>query len=332
VVPAGYSLGVATTDNATSDRRAEVQTPGTPVDLESRGWKAIIRPTLTRCQGDRVTMMAGSIAYHGFLALFPTVIALIGITQLVGLGGPAVASLVRGIGKALPPGASDVLTTAVKAAQQRTSGALTVTILAVLVAVWSASGGMAVVQSGLNIAYDVAEDRRFVKQRAIGLLLLLVTIVLGGSASALVVFAKPLGGAIASTMSISDATFNVPWTVLRWVVTIILIITLFAFLYAFATNRNPPHWAWFSPGGVIGAIVWLSASFALSFYVSELGSYGKTYGALAGVAVLLLWFYLTALAVLLGAEFNASIERQAAVEGVPTGAEPPQSAPSPTAQ
>lgn len=321
---------MARIDEATSNPAGEEETPGTPVDLESKGWKAIVQPTLTRCQGDRVTMMAGSIAYHGFLALFPTVIALIGITQLVGLGGPAVASLVRGIGKALPSGASDVLTTAVKAAQQRTSGALTVTILAVVVALWSASGGMAVVQSGLNIAYDVAEDRRFVKQRVVGLMLLLVTIVLGGAASALVVFAKPLGGAIASSMSISDGAFIVPWTILRWLVTVVLIITLFAFLYAFATNRNPPHWAWFSPGGVVGAVVWLSASFALSFYVSELGSYGKTYGALAGVAVLLFWFYLTALAVLLGAELNASIERQAAVEGVATGAEPPPSVPTPT--
>ena len=218
-------------------------------------------------------------------------IALIGITQLAGLGGPAVGTLVRGIGKALPPGASDVLTTAVKAAQQRTIGALTVTIVAVVIALWSASGGMAVVQSGLNIAYDVDEDRRFVKQRAVGLMLLLVTVILGGAASALVVFAKPLGGAIASSVLVSDATFNVPWTVLRWIVTVILIVTLFAFLYAFATNRNPPCWAWFSPGGVVGAVVWLSASFALSFYVSELGTYGRTYGALAGVAVLLLWFY-----------------------------------------
>jgi membrane protein len=318
---------VALTEQPAGDRVLEQDAHGTPVDLESRGWKAIAKPTLARCKGDRITMMASSIAYHGFLALFPTVIALIGITQLVGLGGPGVATLVRGIGKALPPGASDVLTTAVKAAQERTSGALTVTIIAVVVALVSASAGMAVVQMGLDVAYDVAADRRLVTTRVIGLLLLLVTVVLGGAASALVVFAKPLGGTIASTMSLSAATFNWPWTILRWVVTVILIMTLFALLYRFGVNRQPPHWSWISPGGVVGTIAWLAASFALSFYVSELGSYGRTYGALAGVAVLLLWFFLTALAVLLGAELNASIERQAAVEGVATGTDPPRSAP-----
>ncbi len=254
-------------------------------------------------------MVAGSLAYHAFLAVFPVLIALIGVSQMVGLGRPELRSLVRGIGRALPEGAASVLGAALTAAQERTAGALTLTIVAVVVALWSASGGMVTVEVGLDMAYEVPAERRFLAKRLVGLAMLGVLVVLGGLASALVVFGQAVGRALAGALALDGPAFADLWTALRWAAAIVVVNLLFALFYQLAPNRPPPPWRWFSPGGLVGAAIWLLASLGLSLYVSALGSYARTYGALAGVAVLLLWFYLSSLALLLGAEVNSEVER-----------------------
>ena len=270
-------------------------------------------------------MIAGSLAYHAFMSLFPTIIALIGASQLVGLAEPQVRSLVKGIGRALPQGASAVLSTAVTAAQHRTGGALAVTVVAVLIALWSASGGMANVEIGLDVAYEVPAERRFVAKRLVGMAMLGILVLLGGLASALIVFGQPVGNSIASALSVKGPVFDALLTAGRWVVAVLVISVLFAVFYRVAPNRQAPSWRWFSPGGLVGSAIWLLASLGLSFYVSALGSYAKTYGALAGVAVFLLWFYLSGLALLLGAEVNCEVEREAVASGSTSG---PSTAPA----
>lgn len=275
-----------------------------------------------KAKADRVPMMAGSLAYHTFLALFPAVIALIGITQLVGVSSSFVTKLVNGIGKALPPGASTVLTQALEAAHKRTSGALVATIVAIAVSLWSASSAMAVLQTGMNVAYEVPAERKFVAKRLMAIVLLVVFGLLGGLAAVLIVFASPLGGLLQHHVGVSSTLFNPLWIVVRWVLTVAVLLVLMASLYYLAPNRRSPGWKWLSVGGVFATVAWLAASLALSFYVSSFGSYGRTYGALAGVAILLLWLYVTSYVVLFGAQINAELEREVALEEE-TGSVPP---------
>jgi membrane protein len=247
------------------------------------------------------------VAYHAFLSLFPAIIALIGITQLVGISSSAVTTLVGGIGKALPAGASTVLTDALQAAHHRTQGALVATILAIVLALWSSSSAMSILQSGLDAAYEVP-DRKFLAKRLVALILLMLIAVLGGVAAVLTVFARPFGGLLQHHVGLSVSVFDPVWTVARLLATLAALLALMACLYRFAPNREP-RGRWITVGAVVATGAWLLASVALSFYVSSFGSYAKTYGALAGVAVLLLWTYVTAYAVLLGGQVNAEVER-----------------------
>jgi membrane protein len=287
-----------------------------PLELSPPDWKESLRRAVKEFKADRGSLISAGMAYYWFLAIFPGLLAAVGIIGLLDLGASTVEDVVKAIRETLPGDAAEVLTEAVQRAGAQSSGSsVAATVIGVALALWSASAGMVAMQTGLDVAYDVEEERKFVAKRATALLLLVVIVVLGGLASALIVFGQPLGDSLRDVLPLGGEVFGLVWNVGRWVLAVLALTTMFAAFYYLAPNRPSPKWTWVSPGGVLGVAIWLAASLAFSFYVSSFGSYAETYGSLTGVVVLILWLYLTALAVMVGGELNAELERQSELTG-----------------
>jgi membrane protein len=293
--------------------------PDSPLDLPAPDWKASLKRAAKEFKEDRGTLTAAGMAFYWFLSIFPAMLAFVGMLGVLNVGQDTVNRITARIGHALPGGAGSVLTDAI--AGRKPGAGLLAALLGVAVALWSASSGMVGMQLGLDVAYDVKDDRKFVKKRIVAFELLAAMLVLGGLATAFIVFGAPLGNSLRDNLPFGSA-FVVLWTVLRWVVGLAALTGLFATIYFLSPNRDTPRWVWVSPGGILAAAIWLAASLGFSIYVSSFGKYAKTYGPLAGVVVLLLWLYLTAMAVVLGGEMNAELERQSAARKGQVPSEP----------
>ena len=285
-------LSTTEATEAIPTQRAGGPGPDTPLELESRDWKSTVKRTVKEVRDDRVPFAAAGLAYYFFLAIFPALIALVG---LLGVLDIRATDLIASLRSSLPAGAGQALTQAVARADNPSEAASwTAAVLGIAAALWSASSGMVALQSGLNVAYDVPRDRKFVAKRAVALVLLVAMLLLGGVPSPIFTFGE-------STLFVA----------LGWVLTVVAVILMFSIFYYLAPNRERPSWQWVSVGGVVGAVLWIVASLLFGFYVEEFNNYGKTYGPLGGVIVLILWLFLSSLAVLVGGELNAELERQA---------------------
>ncbi|PRX43634.1 membrane protein [Prauserella shujinwangii] len=276
-----------------------------PAQIPPRGWWQVLRRGVKAAQADNVPILAGGVAFFGFLALFPTIIAALTLYGLI--ADPAqVAQQTSQFASALPQSAQSLLTDQLAASASAGGAALTVGLaVSLLVALWSASGGVSNLMTAVNIAYDEEDERGFVKLRAIALALTLALIVVALVALALVAVFPPV---IANLQL--GVVGNVFAQVGRWVLLVGVFLVALAVIYRVAPDRSTPRWQWVSPGAVIATVLWIIVSVGFSFYVSNFGNYSATYGAIAGVVVLMLWLFLTSYLVLLGAEINAESERQ----------------------
>jgi membrane protein len=297
----------------------EQQLPGIhaekPTEIPWAGWKQIVKRAWAENKADNMPIIAGGVAFFGFLSIFPALIALLSLYGLVATP-ETVARQVEDLSAQLPESAAQIIEEQLSAIVANSGSALTVgLIVSILAALWSASGGVGNLITAVNLAYDEVETRNFVKLKLMSL-----GLVLGSIVFVLITF-----GLVAVVPAVLDALpLGVVGTILAQVVRWVLLLAVFAgalaVLYRVAPDRDAPRFSWVSLGAVVVTVVWAIVSVGFSLYVDNFGSYDKTYGAIAGVIVLMLWLYLTCYLVLFGAEINSEAEHQTAhdtTEGEP---------------
>jgi membrane protein len=283
----------------------------------------VARRTLSESTQDRITTGAASLAFHWFLAIFPAMVAVVGVFHLVGLSGADLAKVVHDVNVVLPSQAATVITQAIQSPASSRAGIIEV-IAGTLVALWGGIEAMAALQVALDIAYEVPRDRGFLGRRVMSLPLLGLTVVLGGAGFLLVVLGVPVGTLIRSSVPVAGSLFALLWNWLRWLAGLGLVMLLLSSYFSLGPARRP-RWRWISAGSVVATVGWLGGSVAFSFYLNHFGHEARTYGAFAGVAVLLLWLLLAAVVALVGAELNCELERPsspAAPGGGPDASDP----------
>lgn len=269
---------------------------------------AISRRSVAETLHDRIPTIAGSLAFHWFLAIFPAAIALIGFAGLLGLSPAALHGILHGASTFMPSQTSQILSEALQHRSPRGTSQLEITF-GLLVALWSATEAMAALQIGLDVAFEVDKSRGYLGRRAMAIPLLFLTLLLGASASTLLVLGDPIRSLLPSSFPLVRPAASLAWTVLRFGGALALIMLLLSVYYAIGPRRKRVSWRWLSPGSMVATLGWLGASAAFSLYLKAFGHETRSYGAFADVAVLLLWLYLTGLAVLVGAEVNCEVER-----------------------
>ncbi|MGH3747899.1 MAG: YihY/virulence factor BrkB family protein [Micromonosporaceae bacterium] len=291
----------------------------TPTQLGGRSWRRALTGTISEFGRDNLTDWAAALTYYGILSLFPGLLVLVSVLGLVqpSAAKPLVDSLT-----ALAPGAArQVITDAVSGLQQA-PGAGVLAIVGLVLALWSASGYVGAFMRASNVIYDVPEGRPAWKFYPTQIAITLVVgLVLAISALA-VLISGPIATRVAEFVGLRQASVAI-WDIAKWPVLVIALMLALGLLYWAAPNARQGGFRWVTPGGVLAVVLWIGLSAGFAAYVANFGSYNKTYGTLGGVIIFLVWLWLTNIAVLLGAEFDAELQRNRAIShGHPPDAEP----------
>ena len=294
-----------------SDQRdADQRDPDSPTDLTGRSKKFVLKRTLAEFSDDQCTDLAAALTYYAVLALFPAAIALTSILGLVGQGTAAVDEVLKILTQIGAGGVVDSIGPTLRELSSSDAAGFAF-VLGLLGALWSASGYVGAFGRAMNRIYEKGEGRPVWKLRPAMLLLTAVLVVLVAVVLAALVLTGPAAQAVGDSIGVGDTAVTV-WNIAKWPVLLLIVALIVAMLYYFTPNVKHRKFSWISVGAFVAILVWVLASAAFGFYVANFSSYGKTYGALAGVVVLLLWLYLTSYIVLLGAEINSESELQTA--------------------
>jgi membrane protein len=289
--------------------------PESPTKIPRRGWWSVLKRTASEFRDDNLTDWAAALTYYGILAMFPALIALVSILGLV--GESATQPLIDNLTALTPSTAGDIIEDAIENLTSSRGAAGLALAIGIAAALWSASGYVGGFSRASNAIYEVEEGRPFWKLKPIQIVLTAVLIVLLALCSIAVLITGPVAEEVGKLLGLEDAAVTA-WDIAKWPGIALVVITMFAVLYWAAPNVRQPKFRWITPGGVLAVALWLAASGLFALYVSNFSSYNATYGTLAGVIIFLVWLWITNVAILLGAELNAELERQRELEaGVP---------------
>jgi membrane protein len=286
--------------------------PDEPTDVKGRGWIQVLKRTGKEFSADNITDWAAALTYYSILSIFPALIALISVVGL--LGHSATQPLIDNLGSVAPGPAKEIFTSAIQNLQKSQGAAGVLFVVGIAGAIWSASGYVAAFMRASNAIYDVPEGRPIWKTAPVRIGVTIVLLVLVAVSAVAVAVTGGLARQVGNLIGVGSTAVQV-WDIAKWPVLLLIVSFMFAFLYWAAPNVKHPKFRWVSPGGLLAVLVWVIASAAFAFYVGNFGSYNKTYGALGGVVSFLVWLWISNIAVLLGAELNAELERERAIEG-----------------
>jgi membrane protein len=284
----------------------EKRAPSSPTGLEGRSWVGVLKRTVAEFRDDNLTDLAAALTYYGVLAIFPALIVVISILGLV--GHSATQPLIDNLDKLVAGPAQQIFKNAINNIEHSRGSAGLAFVIGLAVAIWSASGYVAAFMRASNAIYEIGEGRPAWKTLPIRVAVTFVLLVLLAVSAIAVVVTGGLARQVGNVLGVGGTAVTV-WDIAKWPVLLLVVSFMFAILYWASPNVKHPGFRWLTPGGLLAVIVWVIASAAFAFYVANFSSYNKTYGALAGIVVFLVWLWISNIAILLGAEVNAEVAR-----------------------
>ena len=307
---------------------------GYAIQMRAVDWGGVLKRTVKEFREDELMDRAAALTYYGVLALFPALVALVSVVGF--LGHSTVNSLVANV-KSIPAAgqAKTIIVNTIHNLSQHKSSAGVAFFIGLALALWSASGYVGAVMRASNAVYEIREGRPFYRLRPLQLGVTLLMVVLLALCAAAVVVTGPLTKHVGQAVGLGN-TGQTVFDIVKWPVILVVVSFMFSLIYWVAPNVRQPGFKWITPGGVLAVLIWLLASGAFALYVKNFGHYNKTYGTFAGVIVFLMWLWISNIAVLLGLELNAEVERSRELAaGLPAEQEiqlPPRVAPKESAR
>lgn len=300
-------------DMSTDVDETPTEVEGAPTKVRGAGRWATLRRTVSEFREDNLTDWAAALTYYGLLSLFPAVIAMVSLIGLFGNPTSTTRSLTEIISEIGPESAAETFKGPIESVTEHRGTAGFTFVLGLVLALWSASGYTGAFMRASNVIWETREGRPFWKLRPLQLLVTLVMLVLLTLLAVSLVLTGPIVSAVAGPLGIGSTAVDV-WNVAKWPVMALVFLLVLSILYYASPNAKLRRFKWVSAGSVVAIVVWIVASALFGVYVANFGSYDKTYGTLGGLIALLVWFWISNLAILFGLQLDAELERSAELE------------------